>query len=419
MIQIKRLVLLYFTILLLAVTLRTSVAAPNILVRLVYLGAFFIPLLTKYRNLYLPCLVAFTTVSINSFAFGYFPYDMLSYAVISIFALVIAALVYRSSSIRITPLFFMTLLYVLIINVVYSGSPQDISYCFIAICCGATIQDNNAQKNQSNLLNCFSVISLALSFIYLTNYDAFLQSYNPADDMERAGWTDPNYLSCILGMGVITSLIQLLRERKASLFWRLFWISTVTVSLMSQLLMASRGGLLCVVVSALILLIFADVKKWYKVIISLFLVGVLVWLYTNNYFELLEYRVTNDSSGGSGRVDIWQMKLLAFGNESNILKWIFGVGHTGALKLSFNNQPFGFHNDFLAVLCSYGVIGFVMMVYIMFILPFKGTTKYSRPIVAALVIYLVLVCMTLEPLSSGRLTYFAFYYLILLTRSVS
>ena len=403
----------------LVITLRTGIAAPNILVRLVYLGAFFIPLLTKYRNLYLPCLVAFTAVSINHFAYGYLPYDMFSYAMISIVVLAATVLIHRNSVIKVNPFFLMLFLYVIIINVVFSGNPQEISYCILSISCGAMIINSDSNQRISNMLTCFSVVSLALSFIYLTNFETFLQSYNAADDIERAGWTDPNYLSCIVGMGVVTSLVQLFRNKHASLYSRLFWIVTIIISLMSQLLMASRGGILSVIVSTLILLIFADVKAKYKIIITLLLVGVLIWLYSNNYFELLEYRIANDSSGGSGRTGLWKMKLSAFSNESNILNLIFGFGHTGALQLAFGNQEFGFHNDYLAILCSYGVVGFFMMLYLMFRLPFKNTTKTSRPIVASFVVYLALVCMTLEPLASGRLTYFAFYYLILLSRSIS
>ena len=159
----KRLVFLYFIVLFLAVTLRTSVAAPNVLVRLVFLCAFFIPFLTKYRNLYLPCLIAFTTVSINSFAFGYFPYDMFSYAAISIFILVFVTLSRQNSFIRITPLFFILLFYISIIDIVSSGSPQNITYCMISLCCGAMIIDGNEKQNHFNMLICFSVISLALS----------------------------------------------------------------------------------------------------------------------------------------------------------------------------------------------------------------------------------------------------------------
>lgn len=188
---------------------------------------------------------------------------------------------------------------------------------------------------------------------------------------------------------------------------------------MSQLLLASRGGLLCVAISSLILIMFANVRNGYKLIVSFLLIGALVWLYTNDYFQLLEYRILNDSTGGSGRVDIWKMKLSLFASESNVFNWIFGLGHNRALQLSFNNQAIGFHNDFLAILCSYGLIGVGMMVYMIFVLPFKGNTISSRPIIVALVVYLVLACLTLEPLSSGRLTYFAFYYLIILSRSLS
>mgnify|MGYP003308199786 CR=1 FL=1 len=60
----------------------------------------------------------------------------------------------------------------------------------------------------NSMLYCFIFTSLAISLIYLLNYDQFLASYNANDRMERSGWTDPNYLSCIIGMGSIVTAKQ-------------------------------------------------------------------------------------------------------------------------------------------------------------------------------------------------------------------
>jgi O-antigen ligase len=121
----------------------------------------------------------------------------------------------------------------------------------------------------------------------------------------------------------------------------------------------------------------------------------------------------NDSMD-SGRMEIWSAKLLLFINDGNIFTWLFGIGYENAFNLSDSSQTMGFHNDFLAILCGYGVLGLILFIYIIFIVPFANIHRSDRPILISLIVYLLIASLTLEPLASGNITFWAFYYLILL-----
>lgn len=409
-------IVIYYAILLLMLALRTSLSVPHPIIRLGYLAAFYIPLILKYTNLYLPCVITFVTVCTYNYAFGYLPYEMNVYFFITLISFVIVFAINKSRSIKISPVFLVLAYYVFFLNLFDSGEPQDIFYSIATVGFGVIITGNDNVANRSNMLNCFTIISFVLSIIYLLNFDKFLDSYDGTGDFERSGWTDPNYLSCIIGMGVITSLILLMKVPK-SIAFKIFYIFTILISIISQVLMASRGGLLCVSVSVIIFILFSKIRFHYKLLTLIALLAFIIFLYSNNYLDLLMHRIEGDSDGGSGRLDIWMLKLQEFISEGNIVDWIFGLGYISAFKLGFGENGFGFHNDYLAIMCGYGVVGLMTFLYLLFIYPFKHI-QAQRSVVFSLVIYLALACLTLEPISAGRIPYIAFYALIIIYAKV-
>ena len=415
--KINKYIILYYAVLLLVMAFRTSLTPPSAIIRSVYLLAFFIPIITKYNQLYLPCVVTFMTICTYNYAFGYLPYATEVYFYISLATWVISAVITHQRLPRISILFFAILYYVGTINLIYSGDLSNAFYGMAAVGIGMLITGNDFQFNRFAMLNSFAIISFSLSVIYLYNYDTFLETYNQLDKLERSGWTDPNYLSCIIGSGVITSLILVLKERKSSFLIKIFWVITIFISFFAQVLMASRGGILSVGVASLILILFSDISKRYKVIVVFFISLLITVLYTNDYFELLLYRIENDTGGGSGRLDIWKLKLSTFMSEGNVFSWLFGIGHDRAFKLGSNSSYIGFHNDYLAILCGYGIIGLFAFIYLLFVRPFKYTCN-DRSIVLSLVVYLAVTCLTLEPISAGRIPFIGFYALILICANI-
>lgn len=395
--------------------LRTNISAPSPVIRSIYLLAFFIPILTKYSSLYLPCLLTFVTISTNNYGYGLLPYSNEFYTFVTILCLIAYYLIYNLSKenlINISPLWYIIIIYILVINLFDSGNPQDISFSIITISLAMMVMGNNKSQNCFYMLNCFVLISFVLSSIYLFNFERFLQAYNSVDDIERSGWTDPNYISCIIGMGVMTSLIQLLKKKDSNIFLKILWVITILISIISMLLLASRGGLLCVTVSTIFLVLFVDIKLKFKVLVITLISLLLYALYNNGFFELIMYRMEREMMHSS-RFEIWRIKIQHFHEESNVFNFFLGHGYDSAFKLGFGGKGYGFHNDFLAILCGYGIVGLISFCYLLFIYPLRKIQS-SIFVVISMICYLSIACMTLEPLSSGRLVYMGFYALILI-----
>ena len=403
-------IIFYYLVLLVILLLRKDMEEPDLIYRISYLAAFFLPIMTRYRQYFLPLSICFMTIGTYGYAYSYFPYMMVNYAVI---ALITAFLSNKLFYAKFSPFWIGTLLYIGLIDVVDNGTLADLFYSLLTVSIGFILTNNSdSKKNRRIILISFTVISFSLSLQYLLNYDLFLQSYNAGDGIERAGWTDPNYLSCIIGMGVLSAVILLSGGDDIRLLLKIYCVSVIIVSIISQVLLASRGGLLCTSISLMIIILFSKAKNYIKAFAFIFAVAFIIWLYNNNYFDLLLYRMEEDTMG-SGRLEIWSSKLTAFVNEYTPISWIFGIGQKSAYNLASSSSGVGFHNDFIAVLCSYGLVGFSLFIYIMFVYPFKISGQSYRVQVLSIVIYLAVACLTLEPFTAGRITYLCFYILVL------
>ena len=404
-------VYIYYAIMLGFMVLSTSESEPGFSIRYGFLFAFFTPLVFKHLELLPACLICFMTVGLYGFTYSFFPYQMALYPIICLIAALFGKHIFNHTYSVFDFIIIYLLLHLFLINVLDSGKPQDVFYSILTVVLFSVIIGNKTQNNSYYLMNSFAIISLTLSCVYFVNYQRFLTSYNMLDGMERSGWTDPNYLSCIIGMGVVTSVLLIFVRKKSSLLMKIFWLGIAGLSFSAQLLMASRSGILAVVVAIGIILLASNIKKRYKILfVAICLVFVIV-LYDKGFFDLLEYRIENDSGGGSGRDIIWQIKFDTFINHANILQLLFGIGSESALKMT--GQYIGFHNDYLSSFCSYGLIGLFLLCYLL-CYPIKISIKSQRPVVLAMMLYLAICSLTLEPLTSGRLTYIAFYYLIFL-----
>lgn len=406
--------LLYF-FLLLIVTFRTSETAPNSIIRFGFLFLFFVPIVVKYTKLFPACLVCFMTIGTYGFSYNFFPYAMDVYPMICLLAILCARSTHKITIYRNGLPVLFSLFLIMVVNVCDSGNPQYIfSSLLTMVLCGILIGDKDIDSVDSMMLS-FTIASLSLVIIFFLNYNRFISDYNSAEGLERSGWTDPNYLSCILGMGLLTAIIQLMTNRNAILIKKIFWIGTSIIIFIAQLLLASRGGILATIGALCVLLFFANISRNYKFI---FLgVGFLlaVTLYVAGYFDLFLYRVENDDGTGSGRLDIWIGKLQAFADQTNPLIWLFGMGYDSAFRLAawgiWGTTIVGFHNDYIALLCGYGIVGLILFIWYL-LYPFIIAPRPAKPVVLSMLSYIVLACCTLEPFSAGRLTYYGFYFLM-------
>lgn len=392
--------------------LMSSSSAPSMVVRLVLLAAFVVPLF-KFKYLMPPviiCTMTLLSVTVNML-FLPLPYtDYYYYAIILFILLPQGGMKISFQSIVPFAVFW---LYVISVDFIAgTQTPGMRQYFPMLLLLGLAYSGSQIEKGLIFILmNTYCFISILSSLLFLTNYQTFLFEYNSILGIERSGWNDPNYFSCIIGMGIVSAIIQLMRRDSTNRLVVIFWIATIIISIIAQVLLASRGGLLAVIVAFLVAVMSGKRKIQYKLLITILAVGFVVFLYNNGYFELLEYRIAeDDTGGGSGRIGIWTHKLNSFISSENPLNWIFGYGYDGGAKLG-SKTAVGFHNDFIAMLVEYGLVGLGFLLWGL-IRPYKQAAVGYKPFVLVLLVYMAVVCMTLEPLTQGNFPYMCFYLMI-------
>lgn len=421
----NRFLIIYYALLLLVFASRQGTVAHPLILRVAFMVAVFLPCIIS-RNVSFPAIVTlFTTLTSYGFAYSYMPYMLYIYAGLTL----LFSFYYLSNAKGIHNLpGFLTLFafYLLIIDSITgaynSGAhfPEDSFYCFLILICFSLISRDDKTRSYEQMSLCFMMITIVLSLYFLLNRDAFAVNYDPYQEFERIGWIDPNYFGTVLGMGVVMALISLfdVKRKDRPLALRIVSVFTVVVALPVLLLNASRGAILSVAVSGVVLFMFTKVKVGYKVLLVIIVAAAMVYLYNNQYMDLLAYRISSDDSGGSGRVSIWLSKLRAF-FHGGLFHVLFGFGYVGGLNVS--GYFIGFHNDFLAFLVDYGIVGLGLFLYMM-IYPILRTPRNSvqYPQVLGIVGFLVITGITLEPMNGGRLPYYVFYLqALLLANSIS
>jgi O-antigen ligase len=228
-------------------------------------------------------------------------------------------------------------------------------------------------------------------------------------DYDRVGWNDPNYFSSIIGMGAIAALNLLLSVERERKWIRILLIGVIMLVIVVSLMVASRGGTVAIFVSGAVLLILSLRSSRTSKGLMLLLVAFIAVLYQTGAFDFLIYRFVNDEGEIGGRRIIWLSKLKDFSLQATPLDWLIGKGYKAGLAMSSyvgKRDYIGFHNDFIAMLVSYGLIGLLTMVA-MYVYPIL---KYKDPRVIAGCLYIILISMSLEPLYSGALDIFYFYF---------
>lgn len=405
----ENLIYIYYGVLLLILTSWTSIdSSPAMPIRLAYLGLVILPVF--FRKGILPAVLAcFTTVAFYGYSYSYMPSMLYIYAGI---VLVLSFFIVDNSHPQVPRAIVTLLLYVTFVNLVTGRRIEDMTYSFFIF----LILFLSVSKYDDSFFNrmsfTFAIITLVLSIFFLTSIDQFARMYAFGEDLERAGWTDPNYFGTVLGMGTVFSVLQLFNNKKNPLIFKLTYIAVIIVSAIVLILNASRGAVVALVGSLAVLMLFTKAKTTYKVLALVAAAGFIVFLYNSGYMDLLIYRSLEDTaSTGGGRTSIWVHKLNRF-SEGGVLNILFGYGNNGGLFITGSNL--GFHNDFVAALVDYGLIGFVIYVMAVFspvVLVYRKQSPNKNK-VYVLFTYLMLTSLSLEPITSGRLPYILFFLII-------
>lgn len=418
-------IFIYYALLLILLASRqTAMTAPPMALRLAFMAAAIVPTLL-YRDICYPAIITmFYTITLDGFGYSYMPTTFSLYLMITL-AITLLFISRKTITNTIPHFILLFAVYIFLIDLLFSTNQQGGAivqrtfFCFVLLACFLIMSNWSIDSTLSQLPLCFSVTTIVLSIAFLTHREQFIvEKMGEMGEMERSGWTDPNYFGMILGMGAVVGMMKMYSSKwKAlSIVEQGIYLTAVVFSIPALTLNASRGAMLSVACSFVVLVFYSNAKWSMKFVLTVgTLIGV-VYLYNNQYLDLLEYRIMEDEGSGSGRTEIWLAKLSAFAS-GNPLKMIFGYGHFGGSVIS--GTHIGFHNDFIGFLVDYGIIGFGLLLYMLFypirLIP-KGSSE--MPSVIVLIVFLVTCFLTLEPLLTGIIAYFSFYmYALLLAKN--
>ena len=404
----------YYIALLLVITTWTSTtSSPPIVLRLSFMVALFIvPIITDV-SLIPAVMSCFFIVSSYGFSNSYLPSSYYMYCI----PIIIGLLIYGKKKVAgfsIPKIVIFFCIYSLIINLITSGTVQNLTYCMFILASFVAFSDTKTNMDIKTVAVFFAMATLILSAFYFTAGSEFTETYNETSGLERTGWTDANYFSTTIGFSALVSIAMLISQKNNLIETVLFSANTI-LSVIVMVLVASRGGILSLSAGVCILLFFSKIKLRYKLFFAILLAAFVLYLFNNDYFALLQYRIEMDETGGSGRTDIWRMKLSEF-SASSPLAWIFGMGFWNGTYLGGNETNYHcFHNDYLAYLVCYGLIGFIGFILLL-LYPLRKANRYSYvyPIIVSSIIYLAVTSLTLQPFCEGYLAYFCYYFFILL-----
>lgn len=405
-------VYIYYGILMVIMMSWHNSYAPNTLLRIAYLIAVVLPAL-RFNQAILPAAITcFWGVSMYGYSYSYMPTMHYLYAILVIILYVLEGRKADRTKIPQFKYLWFFLVYLTFIDLITNTKMSNMSYSFfVMLLLPYLINDKNERVVDYFEIG-FIIMSLVLSYYSLTTRDMFIKT---GQDYERVSWMDQNYLGTVIAMGAAISFRRILHLNNYKAFSIALFAITFALSSMAILLLGSRGASLCLVGCISVFLLRSRTKKVMKYLILILFIVFIYYLYTHEYFYILQTRIQEDDGTGSNRTYIWLVKLSVFFDKTPI-QWLFGMGNRKALEIiCFPGDTItAFHNDFIATLVSYGLLGFGFLLY-MFYLPIKMAKKHKQalPEIIALLFFLGLSFMTLEPFTQADFPFFAFYLYIL------
>lgn len=404
----------YMILIIILVLWGNTEALPPLPLRMIFLLSVVTPLFLKARDYFFIVFFFFVILSGSNHAVSYMPATGLSLIVCAL----LGALVFKPANtvyISMPVSFWLLMLLTIVVNYFSNLSFENLSYAFVlTIIVTSGLITNNSVHILRTISFSFILLTLILSLEYFIWGNQFTNVVTiGGQDFERSGWSDPNYFSCVLGFGTLISFVHLVNRGKTlRKKIKVFYISIVIISLSVIIATASRGAIISLLAAAISVVMCANTQIRRKLLIISACSILILLCYKLGFFDLLVSRFVNDDGTAGDRTLIWSTKLSEFAN-SEFLSIIFGHGQKGGLLLGFNKLQ-GFHNDFLAFLVCYGLIGFILFVSVLLAPIWKARDK---KVALPYVTYMSVICMSLEPMSAGNLIYFYFYiYIILLVK---
>lgn len=405
----KKNLIIYYVLLLGLLSTWNSPELPPMIIRLLFLVLSVAPLVFNNTERF-PCILStFVIISANRYVPSYMPFLPIYIAITTIMMMSFK----RSGTGKSAPLpLIILLIFTCFVNLLKSSSVESISITTLIIVLFYSFIDNDLHRRSREISISLVVISFFLCLEILIFKGESTYSFTVGDrQFDRVGWNDPNYFSSIIGMGAIASLNMLLSSERLSKLYQALLISVIMLVIVVSLMIASRGAILAMFVSIMVLLIFARRQSKISSVLLLTLFAFIIIIYQNGSFNFLITRFINDAGEIGGRDVIWRSKLADFSEHASFLDLLIGLGHKEGLALASyvgDRAYIGFHNDYIAMSVSYGLIGLILMIA-MYLYPIF---KYKDPRVTATCLYIMIISISLEPLYSGGLAIFYFYFYV-------
>lgn len=405
-------VIYYIFLLLILVTWTNVDSLPPLPLRLAYLTAIMGPL-WKERSLSTPIvLFTFVVISGSSFAISYMPVDGLYISIV----LLISYMLCRPNIDRIKFPSALIILTILSLFVDFlSGGEMNFSFKLVAVLLSTLFISRSNEGTLQIVSFSIILISFVIAVEFIIMGGEFSQTVSTIDgEIDRKGWADPNYFGAVLGYGVIASFTALYKWPNMTKKTRYAIILALVLSFYTILSTASRGVFVAIVASVVILLFTGSgsISKKISFLLLIFL-GVLVF-YQLGFFDLILLRFNSDAGDAGGRTLIWGPRLHAFFNDCSFIEQCFGIGFKNARFLG-TNVLLGSHNDYIAILTSYGYIGAICLLAILCYPFFKA--KENKSFVLAATLYMATCMFSIEPFTGGHWSIYYFYlYIVLLSQ---
>ena len=413
----SKLTAIYYLLLLLFMLLWTSRTDTPMILRTIFFVAVMIPGINNRHGLLLAALTFFWIVSTYGYAISFMP-TMTEFYVAAAFVAIItfrykSRYTYFGGGNYVIPF----LLILTCVRNIWEGALVD-DLVYILILLLLTHYLLPSINNQT--INYFQMSFMSITLILALSFLAMRDRYIVPDEKGIIGWTDQNYFGMVIGMGASIGVANLFRFKELSKIIQTMTIASICLSVPVLLMLASRGAVMCLVASGALILLMSTSDYRKKLLIIASVVSFLYYLYTNEYFDLLEERIKQDDGTGSQRLTIWTAKWNAFFLKDSLWELLFGVSRQQGLAFGATNatRGLGFHNDFLAFFVSYGVMGLSLFVTLL-TQPLRDIRRHSpyRIVIMANIAYLVAGSITLEPFFYGYFPFYAFLlYTMLLTR---
>lgn len=259
------------------------------------------------------------------------------------------------------------LIYILYMTVTILYGPKSkikssIFPCVVALAMFPYYLKHYAQTEVKYLSKCINVFSIILLIVII--YNKYMHTQEISDSrlyVYLGNYADPNYFTAGIIFIVMYHLHSFMKYNKVINFFLL--ISTMYVVFLCE----SRGGLLAIIASIGIYIIFNSKKMILSLLLGICILLIIYLIALKVLPEYMVDRIRIESligGTGSGRTIIWGNFFKIY-NEGSIFNKIFGFGRGSCSLLYFNYTKKTYylpHNMYIKTLIEGGITGELLLI---------------------------------------------------------